>query len=418
MPDRIWNTLPWLALAAALAYCGVHWQGKVLPQSVGLKQAGESRAFLDFDCYWGASQLLDAGESVYAPITNPGSCGAGRIPEYVYPPTLALALSALAPLGHCQAEWLWFGANVLMCLATVPLLIGALGLPRTPLMLAATLFLVLAPMATLEDLSLGQVNFQVLGLLLGVAWLLRLRKVPAAAVLLGLAFAVKLIPAVVGLAFVRNRRSVFWPVLAGAGILLVVFWVAPADTPATFVAAVQTKATENLGASTNASLLAWAVRAFDLGPDGARLAVKINTLLVLGLAGLAWVWARGRLDDIWFVTALMALAVAITPLYEVHHQVLLYPALLALLHDAATTGRWPSRVARITGLLVLGILTNSRGLVPLHAAHDPLTHLAVKPAGLALAVLIGWLLLNLKNGRDTAPQMFALDRKLSRLGDM
>ena len=44
------------------------------------------------------------------------------------------------------------------------------------------------------------------------------------------------------------------------------------------------------------------------------------------------------------------------------------------------------------GLVLLAALLNSRGLIPVARADGPLEHLLVKPAGVALWLLIAWLL--------------------------
>jgi len=91
-----------------------------------------------------------------------------------------------------------------------------------------------------------------------------------------------------------------------------------------------------------------------------------------------------------------ALAAAFTPVLQAHHAVLVYPALLTLAVAAIQHPRWQLRVAKVCAVVVLAILLNSRGLVPLHQADTLVEHLLVKPAWLGLWGVIGWLAVEMR----------------------
>lgn len=387
---------PWLLLAVVVAYSGAHWATRVLPDSLDAHRAGEDRAFLDFDVYFTAARQMAAGRSIYAPtdtLPRPPCVGPETL-EYVYTPLLAELLRPWAGMAPCRAEVRTFVVNCLVCAALPPLLVVACGRRRSPAAWALALGLVAAPMATLETVSLGQVNALALMLMLGCVLLADRGRFWPAAVLLALAAALRVTPLALGLIALRPGRRGLLVALAGATAVVMglVFLGAPDSTPAGFLAALDARAVKEPGQIINASWVAAVARA--LAVDGAtyRRLVHVNVVLVLATAAFAWWRARadagpGRLTALGF-----ALSAALPPVFEVHHQMLLYPSLMFLVLHVAGAPRAAGRLAGLVGVVLLAALLNSRGLVRVENAAGVPAHLLVKPAGVALWALIAWLL--------------------------
>lgn len=351
---------------------------------------------MDFDVYLTGARQLAAGQSVYAPtdtLPRPPCVGSETL-EYIYTPLLAWLLRPWTAQSPCAAERLWFALNVLACAALVPLLMIALQAPRTPAAWALTLFLVTAPMATLETVSLGQINALVLGLILVFAILARRGRPLPAAVALALAIGLKLTPAMPGLVALKweRRGQIAWLAVATALVLVLAFVVSPSSTPSAFRHALDLRTVGGIALLNNASWVAAAARAYQPDPDTIHLLVRMNLLLVGLAAAFAWWRARDDRQPARLLALGCALSVAMSPVFESHHQMLLYPGLMVLALAIARAARARARVVGAVGLVLLAALLNSRGLVPVAGAHGLVEHLLVKPAGVALWLLIGWLL--------------------------
>ena len=387
---------PWLLLLLAVGYGGVHWTTRVIPESVGRQRDGQDRAFMDFDVYLTGARQLAAGGSVYAPTdTLPRPpCVGGETLEYIYTPLLALLLRPWTALSACTAERWWFVLNILACASLPPLLMRALRMPPSPAAWALAVFLVTAPMATLETVSLGQINAMVLALILVFVILAERDRPLPASLALALAIGLKVVPAMLGLvALRRGRRGLVVRLTAAtAVVLLLAFAAAPGSTPAAFLRALDQRTVGGIALLNNASWVAAAARATRPGPEAVHLLVRANLLLVLLVAALAWWRARADHGAPRMVALGCALSVAISPVFESHHQMLLVPGLMVLALAVAREPRARGRVAGAVGLVLLAALLNSRGLVPADRADGLAEHLLVKPAGVALWLLIAWLL--------------------------
>lgn len=386
---------PWLLLGLVAAYAGSHWATRVVPDSVGERRDEAGRAFMDFDVYFTGARQLAAGRSVYAAtdtLPRPPCVGPETL-EYLYTPLLAGLLRPWAGASPCAAERAWFALNCAACAALPWLLVLAAGRARSPGWWALALGLVAAPMATLETVSLGQVNALVLALMLGFVVLARRGRAWPAALLLALAVGLKLAPAALGLAaLARGRRRLLVASIAlSAAVVALSFAAAPGSTPAQMLRALDERTVGGLTQLNNASWVAAVARTGDTGPGGIRLLARLNVLLVLGAAVLGWRRARADGGPARLVALGFALSVALSPVLEAHHQMLLYPCLLALAIAVAGERRVAVRIAGAVGLVLLAALLNSRGLVPVARADGLPAHLLVKPAGLALWGLIAWL---------------------------
>lgn len=394
---RLGAAWSWLLLGLVAAYCAVHWATRVIPDSLGTGRFESDRAFMDFDVYHTAARQLAAGRSVYAAtdtLARPPCIGPETL-EYIYTPLLAELLQPWARVSPCAAERGWFALNLAACAVLPWLLVIAVGRARSPAWWALALGLAAAPMATLETVSLGQVNALVLALMLGCVALSRRGRDGPAAGLLALAAGLKLVPAMLGIVSLAPGRRRLRVALVAATVLLIGlgFAAAPASSPAQFLRALDQRTVGGIALPNNASWVGAAARALDPGPEGIRLLVRANLLLVAAAAALAWRRARDDGGTLRLTALGFALSVALSPVFEAHHQMLLYPCLMVL---AAAASREPGRGRRAAawaGLVVLAALLNSRGLVPAARADGLAAHLLVKPAGVALWALIAWLLL-------------------------
>jgi alpha-1,2-mannosyltransferase len=393
IPARLW---PWLLLAFVAVYVAAHWATRVVPDSLGGQAEAPARAFMDFDIYLTGARQLAAGNSVYAPTENlpRPECIGDETLEYIYTPLLAVLLRPWSAMSPCTAERAWFALNCLACASLPLLLVLAIGRARSPGWWALALGLVGAPMATLETVSLGQVNALVLALMLGFVVLARRGRLWPAALLLALAFGLKLVPLALALtALASGRRRLLVPLAVAVAVVAVAsFALAPGSTPAQFREALDRRTVDGLTQLNNASWVAAAARAGDAGPETIRTLVRANLLLVALAAAVAWWRGRAERGSLRLVAVGFALSAALSPVFEAHHQMLLYPCLLVLALAFSREPRAIVRVGGFVGLVVLAAMLNSRGLVRVEQAHGLAAHLLVKPAGVALWALIAWLL--------------------------
>lgn len=151
-------------LIVSIAFVIVHWADRIVPEIVRHKTT--PGGFLDFDCYAEASRRLCVGEPIYSSteeVLHPRhSCVAHDLPEYVYTPFLAVVLLPFAGIDHCLFEILWLVMNVVFLCVLVPLTITGLELPKSPYVFAIAILLFGSLVATLETITLGQINFVVL----------------------------------------------------------------------------------------------------------------------------------------------------------------------------------------------------------------------------------------------------------------
>lgn len=302
----------------------------------------------DFRWYHLAAQHVARGESPYL--------AAG----YLYPPLLACLLTPLAPLDYVTARWVWFLFSHLCLLAAAWLIWRHLGSTRIAGVVVAAVWAFGA--AAGESLALGQIGPQ-LTLLLAMAYTLAGRRQGAS---IGTGVALKLIPgALLAIPVLRrDRRSVF-AAAATATLLLAVPWV----IVACWLSGPKAPARQDYLAGTP-SLLSWSLPSVALriyepfrpgqpmprdwltgnGLDTLRLStgqclLSVGVALValaVGCAVLA-VTVRGRLTAPQVPlagAAIMALALAASPVCWTHYQVMQYPGAALLLGYAARRKLW------------------------------------------------------------------------------
>ena len=153
---------------------------------------------------------LDSGENIYARFTYPN------------PPIMALMLRPIADLPPLAGALTWFYLKVAMALvafAAIFRVIETTDLPFPPWAKALTVLLSLRPVV--GDLSHGNVNLFILFLVAAMLYAFRRGWDVAAGMILALAIACKVTPALFVVYFLWKRA---WRLLAGCAIGLVLFF--------------------------------------------------------------------------------------------------------------------------------------------------------------------------------------------------
>jgi hypothetical protein len=338
---RRWQTL--LALVILLFCAWRYYQNTVAIQVPGLIDTPS-----DFQPYYWAAQHITHGESPYL------------AEGYIYPPLLAFLVTPLTALDYVTARRVWFALSQLFLIAAAVLLWRSIGRDWPA---ACWIALVWALGGSAEEgLGLGQVG-ALLTLLLVCAIASRHRR---QALSVGLAFALKLFPGILGIAVLlrRDRRTVSWMVAAGAaGVLL------PWAVVAGFLKGPAGAATSNAWMGTPATL-SWSLPSVvlrvldpprrpsalphdweagtDLGhfqlPARSRMAALATSMVTLGMGLFVMLRAvRWRLTEEqlpWAMGALVALVLAASPVGWTHYQVLQYPGVALLLSAAWRQRQW------------------------------------------------------------------------------
>lgn len=156
-------------------------------------------------------QGLDAGENIYARYTYPN------------PPVMALMLRPLADLPPLAGALTWFGIKVglsLACFAMAFRLAEEEGVPFPPWAKALTVMLAIRPV--IGDLTHGNINLLIAFLVISGLYLYRRRWDFTAGVVIALAVACKVTPALFIPYFVWKRA---WVTLAGVAVGLGLFFL-------------------------------------------------------------------------------------------------------------------------------------------------------------------------------------------------
>jgi hypothetical protein len=301
----------------------------------------------DFRFYYYAAQHVLQGESPFLTA------------DYIYPPLLACLLVPLAAFDYFTARWIWFVLSHACLLTAAFLLWRRLG--RDWIATTVIAFVWGAGWVAQDSFATGQPD-PLLTLLIVVAcvsdgWI---RYASA-----GAGFAVKLIPAVLGLLapLERNWRGLL-TFLASAALFMAIPWaivaflrgpMAPANrdylygTPCVLSWSIPSVALRVLEPPDDDGKLPqdWAT-----GWDLPRLRlsseqklVSISAAFATLTAGLALLWfkTRGRLsaEQIPIAgTALIALALAASPIAWWHYQAMQYPGVALLLYWAIRGRDW------------------------------------------------------------------------------
>jgi hypothetical protein len=301
----------------------------------------------DFRFYYFAAQHILHGESPFLTA------------DYIYPPLLACLLVPLAAFDYFTARWIWFVFSHACLLTAAFLLWRRLGHDR--IATAVIAFVWGAGWVAQDSFATGQPD-PLLILLIVIACVSTGWIGSASA---GAGFAVKLIPAVLGLLapLERNWRGLL-AFFASAGFLMAIPWaivaslrgpMGPANTdylygtPCVLSWSIPSVALRVLeppdgdGKLPRDWVTGWDLPRLHLSSE--QKLVSLSAALVTLTAGLALLWfkTRGRLsaEQIPIAgTALIALALAASPIAWWHYQAMQYPGVALLLYSAIRARDW------------------------------------------------------------------------------
>jgi hypothetical protein len=330
-----------LAFITFIALCALwYWKQNVL-------NVLPTPAPSDFRFYYYAAQHILHGESPYLTL------------DYIYPPLLASALVPIAGFDYFTACWIWFVFSHACFLAAAFLLWRHLG--RDWIAAAAIAFVWSAGWVAQDSFATGQPD-PLLALLIVVACVSSGWLSGAAA---GAGFAVKLIPAVLGLLapLERNWRF-FLAFLASAAFFMAAPWaiiaflrgpMRPASTdylygtpcvlswsiPSIALRIIEPPADD--GKLPNDWVNGWDLPRLRLSPT--QKLVSLSAAFATLVPGIAFLFfkTRGKLSSKQVPiagTALIALALAASPIAWWHYQALQYPGIALLVYYAIQRRDW------------------------------------------------------------------------------
>lgn len=333
----------WRALGLGLSALSI------VPLVVWSAATPEPRRFVDLAVYAQAGRVLLDGGELYGFVTPNGL-------PFTYPPFAALLALPLAPLSDLAAGLLWAVATVaalgwLVLRISEPLreaLVAQRGV-RVGALLGGGLLAAALWMQPLRDtVRFGQVGVLLAALV--VADLTSRRPWWPRGSLIGLAAAVKLLPAlfVVHLWMSGRRRAAVVAAATGAVLTLLGAAVLPGESVTFWTSALwdTTRVGDDANGG-NQSLRGLLVRA---GLSGWELAVLlvpvVGALLVVGLRRAAALSRAGH--EVAAIAVVGCLTVAVAPISWIHHLVWLVPAAVVLAGDL----RSPVRLVLLASLLM------------------------------------------------------------------
>jgi alpha-1,2-mannosyltransferase len=292
-----------------------------------------------------------------------GLYGAGFPAELplTYPPFAAWPFVVLVPLPWAVTVWLWtFATLMLLAWVIIRSFGGVLG--QAPARRAAVVALLLVAFGVttpvVDHVGFGQINVALMALCLADLLGVRPRRLPAG-VLIGLAAAVKLTPAIfiVYLLLTRRWRAAVTATITAAVATLAAFAVSPADSR-TFYFDLLWHLDARVGLGNNAGIGNQSLQGAVLRLGLPERWVHPTWLVLAVLVGVAGIWASrrawARRGDLAGAGAAGLVAVLVSPVSWPHYLVWLIPAAGMLLGDGRRTGArcwagaiWLLLVARV-----------------------------------------------------------------------
>lgn len=290
---------------------------------------------------------------------------------FVYPLFLCVALWPLAQAPYAAAVALWYACSVAalaLATATVASAAGAARGARAWVVVAAIVTVALADVLQ-NNLVNGQVNVIVLALCAVGAWAWTRQERIGAGVAIGAAIALKITPAILLVWLVRRRdwRTATWAIAAAATFGIALPWlVSGSHIWSDYGYYGHTFLSGHLAESADIVTHHRAFGLVEVVRQATGSAWAADTWIVAGLVmGALWVIDRPSARPAINAFALyLAASLLISPMSEVHHLVLLWPALLLLVCEALD-GRMS--LARSMGLVLVLIAAFTLREVPFAA---------------------------------------------------
>lgn len=171
--------------------------------------------FDDFPSYYYAGKLALAGHDIYKPIP--------RVHPYIYPPFFSLLVGPLTLLNIKSAALIWLALNIVLYLASAWLLYRILFKDYDDAILIWTAVIAAGLIPAQLDLLHGQVNTFILFLLTAALWSYVNRRDLLCGILIGLAAAIKITPALLVLFFLVKKE--YRVVLGALAALLITLFI-------------------------------------------------------------------------------------------------------------------------------------------------------------------------------------------------
>ena len=276
---------------------------------------------LDLQVYRNGGLAWLRGIPLY--VDFPGPLGGPNLP-FTYPPVAAVIFGVFATMPFWLTETLVTVVSFVALSAVTVVVAGKLD-PRLKWTLgpaAAVLALSMEPVRT--TFGYGQVNLALMALVVVDCLVVRRSR----GVLVGLAAAIKLTPAVFIVYFLvkRDRRSAVTAVASFAGFALLGFLLAPKDSvDFWFNAMLNPGRITTLSIMTNESVRAELYRLPALG----SMQTLVWVVLAAMVLALAWRAASRARDDVVALVAIAAAGLLVSPISWSHHWVWVVPAFMA-----------------------------------------------------------------------------------------
>jgi hypothetical protein len=276
---------------------------------------------------------------------------------FIYPLFVCVLLWPLAHAPYGFAVAAWYALSVGALAATTAVVASATGAVRSSWVAVAAIVTVALADVLQNNLVNGQINPVVLALCAIGAWAWTRRHRPAAGIAIGAAIALKLTPAILLIWLARRRdwRTIAWTLAAAAVFAVGLPWLVTGSRVwpdyayygHTFIA----------GHLAESADIVTHHRAFGL-VEVVRQAIgsawAADAWIVAAIvAGVVWLADRPAARPAIHAFALyLAASLLISPMSEVHHLILLWPALLLLVGEATDGRMSPGRMAMLLLVLV------------------------------------------------------------------
>jgi alpha-1,2-mannosyltransferase len=272
-------------------------------------------SFDDFTPYWNGARSVAAGHSPYEWLAENR---AQEVPDYIYPPLLAIVLAPFTRiLDYPAARWAWLGVSTLCIAVSLPLIWRVSGLrwDRGGL-LVFLVFIPILPALTMT-LRIGQISAVQLLLTVGTLIALSARQRVAGGALIAVSAYIKSFPALLGgyLLLRREWRAALATVVAGIVLTLLSWSILGWEPLVEYFTGVVPAQRHWFGAPFNMSITGFfthllvdnlfttpVVTASTAGP----VAIMVGTVALLAVSGYA-IWQASPTPDM--ETATYALAV-------------------------------------------------------------------------------------------------------------
>jgi alpha-1,2-mannosyltransferase len=351
---------------ARRATTAVGWASAALVTAGIVASADNLAAFLvqpDFGAYYLAARADAADQSMYSDAVRAALARDLQLPAaayagstwYLYPPALAVALRPVAAFSFTEAALIWLALNAALTALAVYRLVRLFRWRRPPALLAAA-FALLLP-GTQQTLLHGQINWLPL-----LAMVFCIRDWSRAhgqtgGLVLGVASAFKLFPALLATAAPRGYRVQAWIAAAGgAAAVLVISWATAGpmflqEWPGALAAH---SARSFAADGSNQSLAAVLARTVPGAPPALATFVSAAIVGTSVVAVLVLPSHRPRRIDIGLRLGLLTMAslTALPLAWDHYHVLLVVPAVVFLLAARRDPSAWVMFLAGALLLLV------------------------------------------------------------------